>query len=1274
MRVPRCPTCRRRLAAGTRCPSDGTRSPRPSERHPDPESWASERELVAPEVPIIAGYRINDGLGEGGFARVWEAQRLVDEVPVAIKVALASTELARTRFAREAEVLARVGEPHVPALHARGELDDGRPYLVMELLREHTLAALLEQRVELPDVAWISGIGDAILAALAAVHARGLVHLDLKPEHIFISMSGVPGERVHLPRPRARLIDFGIAEQSESGASGPGAGELLAGSTEYMAPEQITAERPIGASADIYTFGVILYELFTLRVPFSGDRISVERGHSSLRPVRPSELASVPAALERLCLECLTKDARKRPADVAIVREQLAAACNEAGSTALRERSGPAPAARLLSGSRQPVVLLAVDTVGLAPEVLGIIASYKGVLCGQRGRRVICGFAGASGHRPEQAALAAARELMERHGSRAVLHIAELTIRPSKHDVSPKIYGVAVQDAGAWLPPREWSGIICTQELADFLSDDQTEPVAGLDGFRALIAPEQPGTVIRDEPPLIGRDDVLDMARARIGECLDGKVPGLFTIVGEHGLGKSRLLRALAQMGRDRAVIRVLEAGRSMAGEGAAGLSLNVASQLLVRALGDELQEAARAAPLMVILDDAHLADDVLLDALEYATLGSPGVALWVVVSAHPRLERRRPQWGERTERHELVRLAPLAESAAIELAAELLYPAEYPPRAALERLARWAAGNPQDLRDVVRSLKRHGLVRRSPTGGDFYVATAELERLPASPVGQWLATRLLGELSAELAACVRVCAVLGQEIAQGELAWVLAAADEAGTASTSVDADVGIVALQSRGILVGTKRGSWRFAKESFQDAIYRLVDPRDRHQLHHSALAYWRAQQAGSERVLAAIARHAGACGDNQSASAALIELGDRTRKRQRHFDADLHYAAALQYLEPGDHRRRGIALAGCGTMRCRMQRISDALVDLRQAQEHARAAGDDVALAEYILEEATALDWAARYGESMQRVETVRPLIEELANPLLGARYLMALGRSYYRSERAEEALDTLMRAAAAAQEQGDDDTRIIALLLLSTLYALRGRLDAAEQRFAEVIGLCEQLGDRFHLCAAYNNRAIMWSARGAKEQLFIDLRRAIQYAREAGLPIVEYGCTHNMAEFLHFSGRSSDALSAARRAYDLRRFLAEGIARDALLLGRILAALGDMDAARAMVDEARPLARSGDPAMSDELMIEVLDAVLAGGASRAVWQRILEQTRQRCSGQIFLEVLFFRARTAIAANDRASVAAVLAEAQALLADYPVWDAPFAAIAAELSTLSG
>lgn len=1269
--MPRCPTCHRRLPPGEQCPRDGTKAP------------GRMHALAGMEPPELAGYCIASLIGEGGFALVWEATRLADHGLVAIKIARAATSVARHRFAKEAQALSAIGAPHVPVLHDHGVLADGRSYLVMERLHDKTLAAMLEAAADPPDVAWIRDVGDAVLASLQAVHGKQWIHRDLKPENIFLSVE---------PRIRALLSDFGTVRRDDFAAEVSQTAEhAVLGTAEYMAPEQLSGHGVLDARVDIYAFGILLYELLTLRVPFTGDLTSIEKGHRSLRPPRPSEFASVPPELEALCLECLAKDAERRPRDVAALRQRLAIACRDAGDALIRVRPDTASPPRLLSVSRQPVVLLAVDVPTLKPGIPESITRRKGIVARQQGLRFICAFSGVMVEKPEQVALTAAQELVDEHGARAVLHFAEVTMRPGARQRAPKLYGPAVHEPASWLPGAPCNGILLTAAMADILPEEQSRPVVACPGFHAWVPRErEPAT----ELGLFGRDDVMVHASESLRACLSSETPGLFTLIGEHGLGKSRLARAIASLvRRDHPQVRVLDIKASRRSVGQASDVYRELYRALseharaaaeptqdihgaVSRLGDQIRRVARDSPLALVIDDVHYADDLALDTVEYATLDGRGICLWIAALAHPRLDRRRPQWGRRANRHVSIELEPLEHEAAMDMAAALLRPAEFPPRAVLGRLARWTAGNPQSLAELVRTLKKRGLVRRRGQSSSWYVATAELEQLPASPVGQWLAARQLDALPSEQAACVQVCAVLGQEFTRDELAWVQSAAERDRTAATTIDTDVGLAALEEQGIITRVRGSSWAFRKASFQDAIYKLVAKRDCDHIHRSALDYWLSQPHGAdaERVWACVARHAGACGAREVAADAHLAFGDRARKEHRYVEADLHYTAALAFIDPDDHVRRARALGGCGRVRYRMQRAQEAIDDLRHAEEHAQKLGDRELAVELMLEESMALDWAARFAESAQRVREAQQRFSGPFSTHLQARFLMSEGRSHYRTGRIEPAIELLLCAVELARQSGDDETCIVSLLLLAVLLVISGQVEDAEHRFDEVIALCEQTGDRLHLCVAYNNRASLWSTKRSLTNLRADLRRTIQLAREFGQPVLERSAAHNLAEFLYWSGQYDDALVLAQRAYELRRFLSEPPATDALLLARILTASAHDEQARAFVDEARHLAESGEPAVSDELVIRMLDLALAHGDAEesSHWDELIQAARERFPGEEFLEVLFFRARAALRAGRMETVSRVLAMAKDVLESCLVWGAPFEELAGEAERL--
>lgn len=1255
---------------------------------------ATRPSITRPEVP---GFRIEGELGSGGFARVWRAYATDHGEPVALKIGHSAAALTCARFEREAAALAVIGQPHVPELHEHGFLDDGRPYLAMECVDGETLVGSKPAEPVIADPGWLARICDSVLTNLAAVHAKGFVHLDIKPENILVT---------HLPGLCTKLVDFGLCRSAGDLAQNVGdmdaaGGEppMILGSVAYMSPEHLAGEPGLGLAADIYSFGVILYELVTGCLPFTGERDAIVRGHLALRPPRPTSLAPIPVSLEVLCMACLSKKPEERPTSIVLLRDALHRSLREMKpqiSTPSTLRSG---SVKLLTGARQPVVLMAVEGSLGQSEVLAMVQKHKGFVARLQGQRYVCAFSGARSETPLDDALACARELRDHHGARVTLHIADLKLRPGKEGQPPRVYGPAVEKPESWLPGAPLSEIYLTPSASEALKEP-TVPAVSAPGFYTL-APD-PGPDAGDAPhhavKLVGREHVLDRARQSIRACMDSKAPRMFTILGEHGLGKSRLCREIGRVARDEApdaVIISIRAHKPTPGSphptwsllvdelGALDTAEDTISKIsaieahratAIQLLGDELRHAAGKRLVVIIIDDIQFAAGAVLDALEYAVLDGEHISLWIAVAGLPRFERRRPKWGTHAHSHERIVLVPLSQDEAMELAVALLRPAEYPPPATLRQLADWTAGNPYWLTALIENLKRGGMVRQGRQQGSFYVATEELAHLPALPVGQWLAERELGRLSAELAAFARVCAVLGSEFLRDELVWVQHAAEITHAASTNMDTDVGLDELARQGILVRLRNDIWAFREILFQDGIYKLIGRDDCEALHRSALAYWRERgvSADPERALSAIARHAEASSDKGTAADAYMELGHRARAEHRYVDADVHYTRALELTDEANRQRLTEALKGRGKVRYRLQRIHESIEDLRRARVHAEATSQVAIIADLLLEEATALDWAGKYEESAALVAAAGPLIDELYDPGRAGRYLMALGRSAYREERTPEAMEILVRARQLVIAHKDHEAAIITLLLLGPLLVQLERLDQAEACFNEVIALCLRSNDRFHLCVAHLNRAWFWLAGQSLHGAMNDLRRAQQLARELNQPILERGAAHNLAELLHWSGEHDLARGPARRAYGLQRFLPDPVPTDALLLGRVLIACDELDEAHSLVAHARHLLGPGEPGKPpsrDELALRMLELALAeadGVSSAAAWDGLITAAEAHLPGEEVLEIHYFRARTAVKGARWGELAAILERVDERLAKCPIWRAAFARLA--------
>jgi serine/threonine-protein kinase len=266
---------------------------------------------------LVGDYRIVRKIGHGGMGSVYEGIHPVIEKRVAIKVLrpeLSKNEEAVARFTQEARAVNRIRHPSIVDVFGYGTTADGRCYLVMELLDGESLGRRIE--CDPPSVAEACDILIAITYALDAAHATGIVHRDLKPDNVFL----VDGKHV-------KLLDFGIAkltanEQPQMTAEYTQPGQAM-GTPRYIAPEQARGDA-IDARTDIYSLGVMAFELLCGRLPFVGDNaMELVAKHITLPPPTPSDISqTLPPIADTLLLQMLDKNPINRP-PLSVVREQL---------------------------------------------------------------------------------------------------------------------------------------------------------------------------------------------------------------------------------------------------------------------------------------------------------------------------------------------------------------------------------------------------------------------------------------------------------------------------------------------------------------------------------------------------------------------------------------------------------------------------------------------------------------------------------------------------------------------------------------------------------------------------------------------------------------------------------------------------------------------------------------------------------------------------------------------------------------------------------------
>jgi serine/threonine-protein kinase len=256
-------------------------------------------------MELSGRYRLDAQIGAGGMSTVYKAFDLTLERPVAVKLMhreIASDSDQLERFRREAKAVARLGHAHIVGVIDAGE-DEGRPYIVLEYVEGETLKARIRRMGRLPiDEAVAYAI--EIARALGCAHANAIVHRDIKPQNVLIDAEG-----------SAKVTDFGIARSLQD--EGLTADGRVLGTTDYVSPEQALGHDVDGRS-DIYSLGVVLYEMLTGAVPFQGEnQVSVAMKHvredlPDIQRRRPEVSATLASVLDRMT----EKDLDRRYQDV----------------------------------------------------------------------------------------------------------------------------------------------------------------------------------------------------------------------------------------------------------------------------------------------------------------------------------------------------------------------------------------------------------------------------------------------------------------------------------------------------------------------------------------------------------------------------------------------------------------------------------------------------------------------------------------------------------------------------------------------------------------------------------------------------------------------------------------------------------------------------------------------------------------------------------------------------------------------------------------------
>lgn len=305
-------------------------------------------------------YYVEERLGSGGMGKVYRARHLSMDRPVAIKFLhqrFSEDEAARLRLLTEARAAVALHHSNAVSVTDFGQTVEGWVYIVMELLEGRTLREIVTREAPL-ETARATSIMLQASDAVAAAHQAGIIHRDLKPSNILITQSADQPAVV-------KVLDFGIAKffaGNDDDESAPAQANTVIGTPRYMSPEQHNGSE-LTPATDVYSLGVILYEMLTGMVPFSGATpAEIAQKHANIPPHSPREVvAAIPEDVERIVLHALEKQPSDRPPNAAEFRRELLETAERLGLEHHAIKSAPDIEALRDSGVESPSGRLVVD-------------------------------------------------------------------------------------------------------------------------------------------------------------------------------------------------------------------------------------------------------------------------------------------------------------------------------------------------------------------------------------------------------------------------------------------------------------------------------------------------------------------------------------------------------------------------------------------------------------------------------------------------------------------------------------------------------------------------------------------------------------------------------------------------------------------------------------------------------------------------------------------------------------------------------------------------